>query len=122
MVIIKNMEELLINTIEIISRLEATEYEDGISKTKYKEQCRKAKARITTLNYKDLQLIGGVDNVQIRVQKMYTMADVDIKPTDYIRYNGEEYQVINRYDAMDENGVHHHKYFIKLVSEKWNIT
>lgn len=109
------MEELLINNIDIISRQEATEYVDGISKKVYKEQCKSAKARVSTLNYKDLQLLQGVDDVEIKVQKLYTMADVDIKATDYIRYNGKEYKVINRYDAQDENGVHHHKYFIKLV-------
>jgi hypothetical protein len=109
------MEELLINSVDIISRLEATEYVDGISKKVYKEQCKPVKCRISSLNYKDLQLLQDVDNVEIKVQKMYTMADVEIKPTDYIRREGKEYQVISKYRAQDENGAHHYKYFIKLV-------
>ena len=109
------MEDLLINSVDVISRQEATEYVDGISKKVYKEQCKPVKCRVSSLNYRDLQLLQDIDNVEIKVQKLYTMADVDIKPTDYVRRNGKEYQVINKYSAQDEKGVHHYKYFIKLV-------
>ena len=107
--------ELLINTVNIISRQEATEYVEGISKKVYKEICKPVKCRVSHLNYKDLQLIQGVDDVEIKVQKLHTLPTVIIKPTDYVERKGKKYQVINFYEAQDATGVHHHKYFIKLV-------
>lgn len=107
--------ELLINTVTVTSRQTTTSYEDGISKKDYSEQTTTVKCRISSLNYRDLQLLHGIDDVEIKVQKMYTLPDVTIKPTDIITWEGKDYRVINFYKAQDSKGVAHHKYFIKLV-------
>ena len=108
-------KELLINSATVTSRQETTSYEDGISKKDYSETTTPIKCRVSSLNYKDLQLLQWVDDVEIKVQKMYTLPNVDIKPTDLITFEGKDYKVINFYKAHDSKGVQHHKYFIKLV-------
>lgn len=109
------ISDFFINTVKVISRQEEDAYEDGISKKKYKECCKEIKCRVSSLNYKDLQLLQWIDDVQIRVQKLYTWPEVMIKATDFVEYNGEKYEVINQYFPQDKEKTHHHKYFIKLV-------
>lgn len=107
--------DLLINTVTITSRQATTVYEDGIAKKQYSNVETPVKCRISSLNYKDLQLLQWIDDVIIKVQKLYTLPDVDIKETDFVIWNGKKYKVINKYQAQDAEGYHHNKYFIKLV-------
>lgn len=109
------IQDLFCNSATIISRKANTVYEDGISKKVYEQIETPIKCRISNLNYKDLQLIKWVDDVAVKIQKLFTLPSVDIKATDYIAYRGEKYQVITKYEAQDANGAHHNKYFIKLV-------
>jgi len=103
------------NTVYVRERKEITVYEDWISKKQYEENDREIPCRISSLNYKDLQLLQGIDDVQVNVQKLYTLPDVEIKPTDYVIWKWESYQVIAQYQAQDKYWNHHNKYFIKLV-------
>jgi len=48
-----------------------------------------------------LQLLQGIDDVQVNVQKLYTLPDIEIKPTDYVIRKSESYQVIAQYEAQD---------------------
>lgn len=109
------IQDLFCNSAEIISRKEVTVYEDGISKKQYEQISKPIKCRISNLNYKDLQLINGIDDVKVKVQKMFTDPNITIKPTDYIVFCGQRYQVITMYVAQDADAPHHNKYFIKLV-------
>jgi len=103
------------NTVYIRKRIETTVYEDWISKKQYENEDEQISCRVSSLNYKDLQLLQGIDDVQVNVQKLYTLPDVEIKPTDYVIWKWESYQVIAQYEAQDKYGHHHNKYFIKLV-------
>ena len=103
------------NSVYVREREEITVYEDWISKKQYKENDRQIPCRVSSLNYKDLQLLQGIDDVQVNMQKLYTLADVEIKPTDYVIWKWESYQVIAKYQAQDKTWIHHNKYFIKLV-------
>jgi len=49
--------DLLINTVTITSRQATTVYEDGIAKKQYSNVETPVKCRISSLNYKDLQLL-----------------------------------------------------------------
>jgi len=109
------IQDLFCNSATIISRKEVTVYEDGIAKKQYEQLSRPIKCRISNLNYKDLQLINGIDDVKVKIQKMFTSPDVLIKPTDYIVFCEKRYQVITMYTAQDADAPHHNKYFIKLV-------
>lgn len=109
------IQDLFCNTVTVISRQEVTEYVDWISKKTYKQSQKPIKCRISNLNYKDLQLIGGIDDVKVKIQKLFTLPDVNIKPTDYVLFGNSRYQVITMYKAQDDKGVHHNKYFIKCV-------
>ena len=109
------IQDLFCNTATIISRKETTVYEDGISKKQYEQISTPIRCRISNLSYKDLQLIQDTDDVKVKIQKMFTSPNVDIKATDYILFCGQRYQVITKYVAQDANAPHHNKYFIKLV-------
>lgn len=109
------IQDLFCNSATIISRKEITIYEDGISKKQYEQIATPIKCRISNLNYKDLQLIGGIDDVKVKIQKLFTLPSVNIKPTDYIVFCEQRYQVITKYVAQDADSPHHNKYFIKLV-------
>lgn len=109
------IQDLFCNSATIVSRKETTVYEDGISKKQYEQIATPIKCRISNLNYKDLQLIKGIDDVAVKVQKLFTDPGVNIKPTDYILFMQQRYQVITMYAAQDADKVHHNKYFIKLV-------
>lgn len=103
------------NTVYIRKRIETTVYEDWIAKKQYQNEDTPVSCRVSSLNYKDLQLLQGIDDVQVNVQKLYTLPDVEIKPTDYVIWKWESYQVIAQYQAQDKYWNHHNKYFIKLV-------
>lgn len=105
------------NTVYIRKRIESTVYADWISKKQYENQDTPVSCRVSSLNYKDLQLLQGIDDVQVNVKKLHTEAGVDIKPTDYIIWKWESYQVIAKYEAQGKNSVRFNKYFIKIV--KW---
>lgn len=105
------------NTVYIRKRIETTVYADWIAKKQYENQDTPVSCRVSSLNYKDLQLLQGIDDVQVNVQKLYTLPDIEIKPTDYVIWKSESYQVIAQYEAQDRYWHHHNKYFIKLV--KW---
>lgn len=109
------IQDLFCNSATIVSRKEVTIYEDGISKKQYQQIETPIKCRISNLNYKDLQLIKGVDDIAVKIQKMFTDPGVNIKTTDYVIFCGQRYQVITMYAAQDADKVHHNKYFIKLV-------
>ena len=107
--------DLFTNTVTVTSRQTVTTYAEGIAKKEYTVIETPVKCRVSSLNYKDLQLLQHIDDVIIKVQKLYTLPDVDIKETDYVTRNGKKYKVINKYQAQDAEGYHHNKYFIKLV-------
>lgn len=107
------IQDFFINEITL-KKQGTTTYEDGISKKNYGEEST-VKCRISSLSYKDLQLLSDTDNVQRNVMKMYVNASVDIDPKDEIVWNGEQWTVIAHYTPQDKTKIHHNKYFIKKV-------
>lgn len=109
------ISDFFCNEATVISRAESTKYEDWISKKVYSDCSFQIVCRVSHLNYKDLQLINGIDDVETRVQKLYTYPTVNIKPTDIILYNGQKYTVHSVYKPQNRAKTHHTKYFIKMV-------
>lgn len=109
------IQDYFCNKIFVRVRHETTVYADWISKKQYTETETEIPCRISNLNYKDLQLLQGIDDVQINVMKLHTDPWVNINPTDYVIRKGESYQVIAKYEAQDKDSVRFNKYFIKLV-------
>ena len=56
-IILEMFKELLINDATVTSRQDTTTYEDGISKKDYSETTTPIKCRVSSLNYRDLQLL-----------------------------------------------------------------
>ena len=112
------IQDFFCNTVYVRSRDSiATVYEDWIAKKKYTDNQTAISCRVSSLNYKDLQLLQGVDDVQVNVKKLHTAKNVDIDPTDYVIRKSESYQVIAKYEVQDKVWVRFNKYFIKLVKE-----
>ena len=109
------IQDLFCNMVTVITRKEVTVYEDWISKKQYEQISRPVKCRISNLSYKDLQLVQDTDDVAVKVQKLYTLPNEEIKTTDYVLFGTSRYQVIAKYQAQDATGLHHNKYFIKCV-------
>lgn len=109
------IQDFFCNTVYVRSRTETTVYSDWISKKQYTESETEIPCRVSNLNYRDLQLIQDIDDVQINVMKLHTDPSVEIKPTDYVIWKWESYQVIAKYEAQDKDKVRFNKYFIKLV-------
>lgn len=109
------IQDYFCNIVYVRSREETTVYEDWISKKIYKENEIEVPCRVSSLNYKDLQLLQGIDDVEIKVQKLHTSPNINIKPTDYVIRKWESYQVISKYEAQDKSSIRFNKYFIKLV-------
>lgn len=110
------ISDFFCNTVYVRVRQETTVYENWISRKQYTDSETQIACRVSSLNYKDLQLLEWIDDVKIKVQKLYTAPTVTIKPTDYVIWKWESYQVIAEYEVQDKDWEHHHKYFIKLVS------
>lgn len=115
------IQDYFCNTVYVRSRdLVATVYEDWISKKQYTDNQTAISCRVSNLNnrdYKDLQLLQWIDDVQISVKKLYTNAGVNIEVTDYVIRKWESYQVVAKYEVQDKDAVRFNKYFIKLVKE-----
>lgn len=110
------IQDYFINSVIVTKRVwEQDTYEDWISKKKYLDETTTITCRISSLNYRDLQLISDIDDVQRVVKKMYTLPNVDISPKDLITWEWKSYTVIAKYKPQDKSSVHHNKYFIKLV-------
>lgn len=112
------IQDYFCNTVYVRSRAETTAYEDWISKKQYTESETLISCRVSTLSERDrrdLLLLQGIDDVQVSVLKLHTDPWVDIKPTDYVIWRGESYQVIAKYEAQDKSIVRFNRYFIKLV-------
>lgn len=109
------IQDFFINEVIIKKKNAITSYVDWISKKTYVEQCRPVKCRISSLSYKDLQLISDTDNIQRNVMKMYTNSKEDIDPKDIIVWENKEWTVIAHYTPQDKNKIHHNKFFIKKV-------
>ena len=109
------IQDFFINEIVIKKRNEITSYVDWISKKTYTEQCKPVKCRISSLSYKDLQLISDTDNISRNVMKMYANANVEIDMKDIIEWDWKEWTVIAEYRPQDKTKVHHNKFFIKKV-------
>lgn len=109
------IQDFFINEVIIKKRNEITSYVNGISKKTYTEQSRPVKCRISSLSYKDLQLISDTDNIQRNVMKMYTSSNEEIDPKDIIVWENKEWTVIVHYKPQDKTKVHHNKFFIKKV-------
>ena len=109
------IQDFFINEVIIKKRNAITSYVDWISKKTYTEQCKPVKCRISSLSYKDLQLISDTDNIQRNVMKMYTNSNIEIDPKDIIQREWKEWTVIAHYKPQDSMKVHHSKYFIKKV-------
>lgn len=109
------LENYFINRVLIKNRKETVKYEDGITKTEYIETCKAVPCRVSSLNYKDLQLISDTDNMGRSIRKLYTNPSIDIDTKDVVVWEWKQYQVIATYKPQDRKWVHHNKYFIKLV-------
>lgn len=109
------IQDYFCNNVYVRSRSETTVYEDWISKKQYTESEVAVPCRVSSLNYRDLMLLQGIDDVQVNVLKLHTAPIVDIKATDYVIWKWESYQVIAKYEAQDKDLVRFNKYFIKLV-------
>ena len=108
------ISDFFCNEVTVISRTETTKYEDWIAKKVYSDCSYQVICRVSSLNYKELQLISWIDDVETRVQKLYTYPTVTIKPTDIILYNWQRYTVHSVYKPQNRDRTHHCKYFIKL--------
>ena len=109
------IQDFFINEITIKKRNAITVYENWISRKTYTEECTPVKCRISSLSYKDLQLISDTDNIQKSVMKMYTNSNIDIDPKDIIVWDNKERTVIAHYTPQDKSKIHHNKFFIKKV-------
>jgi len=109
------IQDFFINEIIIKKRNAITSYVNWISKKTYTEESKPIKCRISSLSYKDLQLISDTDNIQRNVMKMYTNANVEIDPKDIIQWDWKEWTVIAHYMPQDKSKIHHSKFFIKKV-------
>ena len=109
------IQDFFINEVVIKKRDTITSYVNWISKKTYKEQCRPVKCRISSLSYKDLQLLSDTDNVSRNVMKMYTNSNIEIDMKDIIQREWKEWTVIAEYRPQDKTKIHHNKYFIKKV-------
>lgn len=109
------IRDFFVNKIVIKKRNPRVSYEDWIMKEEFAEMCREFDCRVSHLNYRDLALIQGIDDVQRTVKKLYVDVNVDITPKDYVEWEWKEYQVIAEYKPQDRDWIHHKKYFIKLV-------
>lgn len=109
------IQDFFINEVIIRKRQEETIYWDWISKKIYVNQDSPVKCRISSLSYKDLQLISDTDNIQRSVMKMYVNSNVDIDTKDIIIRDNKERTVIAHYKPQDKFKIHHNKYFIKKV-------
>ena len=109
------IQDFFINDILIRKKKEKTVYADWISKKEYVNIDNPVKCRISSLSYKDLQLISDTDNVQRNVMKMYTDWAIAIEPKDLIVWNDKEWTIIAHYQPQDKTKIHHNKYFIKKV-------
>ena len=109
------IQDFFINKIIHRKKQENTVYEDWISKKVYVLNDAEIRCRISSLSYKDLQLISDTDNVQRNVMKMYTDVWVDISPKDIVIRDDKEWTVIAQYKPQDKTKIHHRKYFIKMV-------
>lgn len=107
------IQDYFINTVTIKKNLQTT-YEDWLSKKWYQEQ-NTINCRVSSLNYKDLQLLDWKKDVQKNVKKLYTSSDVDISPKDKVVFDNKEYVVIAAYAPQDKTKIHHKKFFIKFV-------
>ena len=107
------IQDFFINTVTIKKNLQTT-YEDWLSKKWYQEETT-INCRVSSLNYKDLQLLGWENDIQKNIKKIFTSADVDISPKDKVVFNNQEYVVIAEYNPQDRNWIHHKKFFIKFV-------
>lgn len=109
------IQDFFINEVIIRKREEKTKYEDWISKKVYINLDYPIQCRISSLSYKDLQLLSDTDNVQRNVMKMYASSSINIDPKDLIVWNNKEWTVIAHYQPQDKTKIHHNKYFIKKV-------
>ena len=107
------IQDFFINEAKI-KKQGTTTYVNWISKKTYWEQIT-VKCRISSLSYKDLQLLSDTDNVSRNVMKMYANASVEIWMKDIIEWNGKDRTVIAHYQPQDKTKIHHNKYFIKKV-------
>lgn len=109
------IQDFFINEVLIRNKEEKTSYENWISKKTYINQDRPIRCRISSLSYKDLQLISDTDNIQRKVMKMYADVGIEINPKDLIIWNNKERTVIAHYQPQNSTKIHHNKYFIKMV-------
>lgn len=109
------IQDFFINEVIIRKRQEETVYWNWISQKIYINQDSPIKCRISSLSYKDLQLLSDTDNVSRNVMKMYANANVEIWMKDIVIWNDKEWTVIAQYQPQDKNKIHHNKYFIKKV-------
>lgn len=109
------IQDFFINEVIIKRRNAITSYVNWISKKTYTEQCRPVKCRISSLSYKDLQLISDTDNISRNVMKMYASSNVEIDTKDIIVWDNKERTVIAHYTPQDKTKIHHNKFFIKKV-------
>ena len=109
------IQDFFINEVIIRKREEKTVYADWISKKVYINQDCPIKCRISSLSYKDLQLISDTDNVSRNIMKLYANANVKLDMKDLIIWDWKEWSVIAEYNPQDRTKIHHNKFFIKKV-------
>lgn len=107
------IQDFFINEAKI-KKQGAVVYANWISQKTQGEEIT-VKCRISSLSYKDLQLLSDTDNISRNVMKMYANASVEIWMKDIIEWNGKDRTVIAHYQPQDKTKIHHNKYFIKKV-------
>lgn len=109
------IQDYFINTILIKKRNPKVSYEDWIMKEEFQTYCREVPCRVSHLKYSDLALIQWIDDVQRVVKKLYVNPNIEISPKDFVEWEWKDYQVIAEYKPQDSKGIHHRKFFIKIV-------
>ena len=107
------IQDFFINEVKVKGKTTTT-YVNWISKKNYAKEIT-VKCRISSLSYKDLQLLSDTDNVSRNVMKMYASANVEIDMKDIIERDWKTWTVIAHYTPQDKSKIHHNKYFIKKV-------
>lgn len=107
------IQDFFINEAKI-KKQGAVVYANWISQKTQGEEIT-VKCRISSLSYKDLQLLSDTDNVSRNVMKMYTNSEIEIDMKDIIQREWKEWTVIAEYRPQDKTKIHHNKYFIKKV-------
>lgn len=109
------IQDFFCNTIKLLKREELVSYQDGIPKKTYKETTKEVPCRVGKLNFKDLQFLSKIADVNILTRKLFTSAECPLEVKDQLIWEGKTYKVIYVYEAQAQAEIHHKRSFIQLV-------